>query len=219
MRKFLLTLITISLATLPNLRALAAEPATALEPTAAVTATSTTPGTKPVAAENAATPASVLPAKTDQKIKVGFIDMAKIASDSSPGKAAYAEVKAKTVKYQKQIKAKENQLKKQKAAIEAQMSSLTPSQRSVKAKEFQKKLESFQKFLEKADKDVRTKEAELLKELYLSVEKSAGDYGKVHGYAAITMRKDLLFIGSNVESQDLTAEIIKQLDAKQGDKQ
>jgi outer membrane protein len=218
MRKFLLTLVTISLATLPSLRTLAAEPATTSEPTTAFIATSTTPETKPAVAENAVSPASVLPATADQKIKVGFVDMTKIASDSSPGKAAYAEVKAKTEKYQKQIKAKEKQLQKQKAAIEAQMPSLTPSQRSTKANEFQKKLESFQKFLVKAEKDVRTREAELLKELYLSVEKAAGDYGKANGYAAITMQKDLLFIGSTVDSQDLTAEIIKQLDAKQGSK-
>lgn len=210
MRKILLVLLTISLAALPSISAFAAEPATtATAPEASVTATSTEPQTKAVAAES---PAPALPVTTEQKIKIGFIDMAKVASDSSPGKAAYAKIKAKTGNYQKQIKSKERQLQKQKAAIEAQLPSLQPSQRAAKAKDFQKKLESFQKFLEKAEKDVRTKEAELLKELYQSVEKSAGDYGKANGFAAIVMRKDLLFVGNTVDIQDLTAEIIKQLD-------
>lgn len=213
MKKFLLTLTAITFVALPYVTTYAAEPAESQAATQNIEtpiAASTIPTAPPPAEQNT-------PETPKQVVKIGFIDMAKIASDSDPGKAAYAEIKAKTAKYQKQIKSKERQLQKQKADIEAQMPSLTPTQRSKKAKEFQNKLESFQKYLQKADKDVRTREAELLQELYKAVVKTAGDYGTTNGYAAIVMKKELLFAGDTVAIQDLTEEMIKLL-AKSPDK-
>ena len=210
MRKFLLPLITVAFIALPALTALGSDPEATSTPKAALSEKSSSLESKPAVLETDTVAA--LPAKKEQSVKIGIIDMAKVASDSSSGKAAYAEVKAKMEKFQKQIKSKETELKKQKDAIEAQMPSLAPIQRSAKAKEFQKKLESFQTFIQKAEKDVRTREANLLKKLYESVAKSAGDYGKANGFAAIGTNKELLYIGSTVKIQDLTAEIIKLMD-------
>lgn len=216
MKKTVLILIAIALASLPSLTARATEPEASSAPKTTLTEKSVVPEAMPTAPKDSTSPAPALPAKTEQSIKIGSIDMAKIARDSKPGKAIYAEVKAKMEKYQKQIKSKETQLQKQKAAIEAQMPSLTPTQRAAKAKEFQKKLESFQGYIQNAEKDVRAREAELLKKLYQSVEKSAGDYGKINGYAAIVMNKELLYTGSNVVVQDLTTETIKAINGNQG---
>lgn len=210
MRKFILPLIAVALAALPALTARAAETETISTPKPVLTEKSSSSEANPPMLE--ASPAPILPPKNEPSVKIGVIDMAKIAGESSSGKAVYAKVKATMEKLQKQIKSKETQLKKQKADIEAQMPSLAPIQRSAKAKEFQKKLESFQSFIQKAEKDVRTTEAELLKNLYGSVAKSAADYGKANGFAAIVINKELLFAGSSVAIQDLTAEIIKLID-------
>jgi outer membrane protein len=210
MRKFLLPLITVALISLPALTARAAETETISSPKPVTTEKSSSSEANPPILE--VSPAPVLPQKNEPGVKIGIIDMAKIAGDSASGKAVYAKVKAKMEKIQKQIKSKETQLKKQKADIEAQMPSLAPIQRSAKANEFQKKLENFQSFIQKAEKDIRTTEAELLKNLYESVAKSAADYGKTNGYAAIVINKELLFAGSTVAIQDLTAEIIKLID-------
>jgi len=210
MRKSLLRLITVVLVALPALPAFAAETETISAPKPALTEKSSSSEANPPATEVSPTP--VLPQKNEPSVKIGIIDMAKIAGDSASGKAVYAKVKAQMGKIQKQIKSKETQLKKQKADIEAQMPSLAPIQRSAKANEFQKKLESFQSFIQKAEKDIRATEAELLKNLYESVAKSAADYGKTNGFAAIVINKELLFAGSSVDIQDLTAEIIKLID-------
>jgi len=135
--------------------------------------------------------------------------MATIAKDSAPGKAAHTEVKSKMEKYQKQIQAKEKQLQKQKATIEAQIPTLTPQQREAKAKEFQKKIEEFQKFVQKADKDVRGKEEELLAKLFKSVDQAAGDYAKANGYTAVVLKNQVLYVGADVETKDITGELIK----------
>lgn len=210
MRKLLLPLITVTLVALPALLACAAETETISSPKAVLTDKSSSSEANPPVTE--ISPAPVLPEKNEPSVKIGTIDMAKIAGDSASGKAVYAKVKAKMEKLQKQIKSKETQLKKQKADIEAQMPSLAPIQRSAKANEFQKKLESFQSFIQKAEKDIRATETELLKNLYESVAKSAAVYGKENGFAAIVINKELLFAGSSVEIQDLTAEIIKLID-------
>ncbi|MDD2335336.1 MAG: OmpH family outer membrane protein [Geobacteraceae bacterium] len=210
MRKFLLPLVTVALVAIPALTALATEPEANITPKAALSEKSSVPVSAPTVLETGTAPP--LAARKVQSVKIGIIDMAKIANDSSSGKTATAEIKAKMEKIQKQIKSKEIQLKKQKADIEAQMPSLAPIQRSAKAKDFQKKLESFQLFIQKAEKDVRTREEELLKKLYESVAKAAGDYGKANGYAAIGTNKELLFVDSAVEIQDLTTEIIKLMD-------
>ena len=210
MRKFLLPLVTVALIAIPALTALATEPEATSTPKAALSEKSSMPSAAPTLLETGTAPS--LAARKEQSVKIGIIDMAKVASDSASGKAVYTEIKAKMEKVQKQIKSKETQLKKQKADIEAQMPSLAPIQRSAKAKEFQKKLENFQNFLQKAEKDVRTREAELLKKLYESVAKSAGDYGKKNGFAAIVINKELLFTGSTVVIQDLTTEVIKLID-------
>lgn len=210
MSKFLLPLITVALIALPALTVRAAETGSTSTPKPVLTEKGNSSATIPPVSEAGPTPLS--PPPTEPGVKIGVIDMAKIAGDSASGKAVYAKVKAKMEKLQKQIKSKETQLKKQKADIEAQMPSLAPIQRSAKANEFQKKLENFQSFIQKAEKDVRATETELLKNLYNSVAKSAADYGKTNGFAAIVINKELLFAGSSVAIQDLTAEIIKLID-------
>jgi len=205
---------------LPAFSSYAAEPAPGAEPKVAVPAEKPAADGKPAAEimqpAPAAAPGTAPPsvAKKEQTIKIGYVDMAKIASDSVPGKAMVAELKAKTEKYQKQITAKEKQLQKQKEAIEKQIPTLSPPQRAAKAKEFQKKLEDLQKFAQNADKDIRSKENELLAKLYQSIEKSAGEYGKANGFTAVVMKKEMLYTASTVESIEVTAEVLKMIDAK-----
>jgi len=135
--------------------------------------------------------------------------MVKIANESVPGKAAYADIKARTAKVKSRVEAKKKQLEKEKAEIEASIQSLTPQQRNAKAKGFQKKLEDFQKFVEKSQKELEARESELLGNLYKSIEKSANDYGKANGLVVIVSRKELLYVGENVDIKDITDEITR----------
>jgi outer membrane protein len=149
------------------------------------------------------------PARSAMGVKIGYVDMPRVAKDSAPGKAATADMKARTAKLRGQVEAKQKQLEKQKADIEAKLPTMTPQQRAAKAKEFQKKLEEFQKFVEKGQKELQGKEAELLGKLFKEIEKSSGDYGKANGFAAVVVKHDILFVGDGVEIVDLTDEIIK----------
>lgn len=160
----------------------------------------------PKAAE---TSGSTEPTRLQRTVKIGYVEMGRIAAESGPGKAALAQMKDRTEKLRVQITAKQKQLDKMKSSLEAKLESLTPQQRAAKAKEFQKKVEEYQKFVQNAEKEMRAKEEELTGKLIKSIEKAGAEYGKANGFAAVAPKKDLLFVGDSVEVKDLTEEIIK----------
>lgn len=192
------------LATPPNARG-------ADEPKAA------TPATQEAPARAETPPAAVTATRPAAPVKIGYVDMTKVA-EYAPGKAALAGFKEQAKQYRSRIGARQKQLEKQKAAIEAKMESLSPQQRAAKAKEFQKKVEEFQKFVEGAEKEMRGKEAALSEKLFRAVEQAAGEYGKANGFAVIVIKKELLYVGSAVDAQDVTDEVMKQVSAKQAEK-
>jgi outer membrane protein len=144
-------------------------------------------------------------------IRFGYVDMTRFGSDSVPGKAIRDRLKGKSEKYQAAIVSKQKQLEKQKTALEAKIAQLSPDQRAAKAKEFQKKVESFQKYVLNAEKEMRGLEEQLTFKLYQAVEKVAAAYGKEGGFAAIVIRKDLLYQDSGVEGIDVTEAIIERV--------
>ena len=156
----------------------------------------------------------VEPAQAAQTIRIGYADITRIGNESVPGKAAQARFKAKAEKYQAQIAAKQKQLEKQKAAIEAKLPSLLPEQRAAKAKEFEKKVEEYRKFVQNAEKELKPLEEELARSLFGVIEKVVSDYGKANGYAAIVVKKELLYQGSGVSTQDVTDDILKLVNEK-----
>jgi outer membrane protein len=152
--------------------------------------------------------------KAAQALRIGYADIDKIQSESALGKASLAQVKAKQEKLQSQIQTKEKQLVKQQDALKAKLASLTPAQREAKAKEFQKKVEEFQKFGQGAEKELQTLKQELGKSFSDAIEQAAGEYGKANGLALVVVKRELLYLSSGVEAQDVSEGIIKQMNEK-----
>jgi outer membrane protein len=217
MRKVSVYVLSAAFTVLLSHPVLAAETVPVAQPKAAAPENKSTTEAVPAKPVVPSKPASVFTGGPEQpaKVKIGYVDMPTIAKDSVPGKAAYAEMKTKSEKIKERIEAKQKDLEKQKAAIEAKLATLSPKERNVKAKEFQKKLEDFQKYVQKAQKDLQTRENELLGNLFKSIEKVVGEYGKAHGYAEVADKKGILFVGDNVEVKDLTEEVIKLVNSEQ----
>ena len=203
--------------------ALAAEPAPAPAPVATTSTASPSPApaSKSVPAEKSSGAAiqalpTAQPAQPGKPvIRFGFVDMNRFATDSLPGKKISQRLKEKAEKYQAAIISKQKQLEKQKQAIEAKIAQFTPQQKATKAKEFQQKIEAFQKYDQSAEKELRGLEEQLTFKLYQAIEKASTEYGKEAGFAAITARKDLLFLGSGVEGVDVTSAITDRIDKEE----
>ncbi len=159
-------------------------------------------------------PKPVEPAMPVRTMKFGYVEMEKIGTESEPGKAALAQIKEKNEKLRTQIAGKQKQLEKMKGNIEAQLATLSPQQREAKAKEFQKKVEEYQKFVQNAEKELRAKQDEVTGKLFRTIERAAGEYGKANGYAAIVVKKELLYSDGSLELKDLTDDVMKLVNGK-----
>lgn len=175
------------------------------------------PSLSPVPAETVVAPVQKTadaPA-AQQGMRLGHVDLSRINSESEAGKALQEKLLAKKGKLQTQIDTKRKQLDKLKASLEAKIQSMTPQQREAKAKEFQKKVEEFQKVAQNSEKEMQDLQQELVKNLYDKIERVCTEYGKANGFALIVIKRDLLYLSSSVDVQDVTDSIIKLIDGKE----
>jgi len=175
------------------------------------------------AADAAASPVTAPPAaavaagevkKGAAPFRLGYADLSKVAAESAMGKVAKTHFEAKADKLKSQIDTKQKLLEKQKATLEAKLPTYTPEQRAAKIKEFEKKVGELRTMLQKADREMKPLQEDLLKDVYGKIEKAAGEYGAANGFAVIMDKKDLLYIGKDVDVQDVTGDLIKLLDGK-----
>lgn len=200
------------LCALPAL-AIAAETAQPADGSSKTAPSQTAPAATVTAAPAAAPTVAELP-KTQQPVRIGYADIARIGSESKLGKTALTQAKDKQAKFQSQIEGKRKQLDKQKSALEAKFASLTPQQRETKAKEFQKKVEEFQKFGMNAEKELQTLQEDVQKKLFEAIEQAAVECGKNKGLALVVIKRELLYMADGVDAQDVSDDIIALLNAK-----
>jgi len=147
-------------------------------------------------------------------VKIGYIDLRKLAAESDAGKAATKELQEKTEKLQARIKEKEKQLEKLKASLEAKAATMSLEKRGAKAKEFQKKVEEYRDFARKSEKEMRARDDELSLKIIEKIEKVVRDYGKANGFSVIAANRELLYVEEGITPKDLTEEVLPLLNAK-----
>ena len=157
---------------------------------------------------------SATPATAENRFRVGYADLMKIAEQSDAGKVAKTHFEAKADRYKAQLDTKQKLLEKQKATLEAKLPTYTPEQRAAKIKEYEKKVDELRKMLQKADKEMRPMQEELVKELYSKIETAARAYGAANGFSAILEKRELLYLGKGIDAEDVTEALIKELNKR-----
>jgi outer membrane protein len=160
--------------------------------------------TAPVPAEAASKPAPAA-----QTVRIGSVDIARIGAESERGKAFKTLLDTRKSALQGKIDGKKKSLDKLKTSIEAKIATMTPKQREAKTKEFQKKLEELQKFAQASEEEFVSLQEKESKTFYDAIEQAATAYGNSNGFAAIVVKRELLYVGSSVEAQDVTEGLIK----------
>lgn len=198
--------------------ALSASPAIAADAPPAEAQPLTSPTPLSIPAPTAAAPqVTIAPAPQETKsgpyipsrLRIGYADLLKIGTESTPGKAGKVKFEKQGAKLKSKIDARAKQLEKDKKALEEKFPTLTPDQRAAKAKEFDKKVDDYRKMVQKAQSEMEPLQRDISNELYGLMEKAAADYGKKNGLAVIVPKKELLFIGDAVETIDVTDELMK----------
>ena len=166
---------------------------------------------KPTVPPQTSVEAATKPAATVQPARIGYVDITRIGTESERGKALKVLLTGKKDNLQVKVDAKKKQIEKLKTSIEGKIATLTPPQREAKSKEFQKKVEEFQKFARTSEEDLYSLQDKESKILFEAIEQAAVAYGKANGFSAIVVKKELLYIGSSVDAQDVTDALIKEL--------
>ena len=170
------------------------------------------PPAQPQTAVSTPAETTAKPVAAFQSTRIGYVDIARIGTESERGKALRTLLTTKKDSLQGKIEGKKKSLDKLKTSIEAKIATITPKQREAKSKEFQKKVEEFQKFAQASEEEFLALQEKETGALYRAIEQSAVEHGKVNGYAAIVVKKELLYTGSSVDAQDVTDALIKALD-------
>lgn len=149
-----------------------------------------------------------------KRFRVGYVDILKVAEQSDDGKVAKAHFESKADRLKTQIDTKQKLLEKQKAALEAKLPTYTPEQRATKIKEYDKKVDELRKLLQKADKEMKPLQEELLRDIYGKIARKAEEYGAANDFSVILEKRELLYLGKDVDAEDVTEALIKVLNGK-----
>lgn len=161
----------------------------------------------PAVSEGKAAPVAI----AEKRFRVGYADIMKIATESEAGKVAKTHFEAKADRYKAQLDTKQKLLEKQKATLEAKLPTYSPEQRAAKIKAYEKKVDELRKMLQKADQEMRPMQEELVKEVYTKIESAARAYGSANGFSAIIDKREILYLGKEIDAEDVTETLIKEL--------
>ena len=151
-------------------------------------------------------------AEAPHATRIGYVDISRIAAESERGKTIRIVLISKKDKLQAKIEGKKKALDKLKTSIETKIEKMTPKQREAKSKEFQKKLEELQKLAQASEEEFLALQEKETKALYEAIELAAVAHGKANGFAAVVIKKELLYVGNTVDAQDVTDALIKAMD-------
>lgn len=178
---------------------------------AADSAVEAKPAVPPPASVTVPVESPVTAVAASQSARIGYVDIARIGSESERGTALKGLLTKKKDALQGKIDVKKKQLEKLKTSIEAKIATMTPAQRRAKSEEFQKKMEEFQKFARASEEELYLLQEKEMKTLYEAIEQAAVTHGKANAFAAIVVKKELLYIGNAVDAKDVTDDLIKVL--------
>ncbi len=146
---------------------------------------------------------------SDTAVKLGSVELRKVAQESDKGKKAAETLKEMADKFQGQLDAKRKELEKMKADLEKNGAKLSAAKRSAKEKEMQKKIGEFREFGQNAEQDLAKKDKELSTPVGEELEKVVREYGRANGYTVIVHKDGVIYNSGDYGVKDLTDDILK----------
>ena len=149
----------------------------------------------------------------DPTVKVGFVDIQAVISQSKEGQAARSKVAAEAGEKQKEISAKEAEIKQMDAEFQKQGPILSDAAKKDREEEIRRRLRDLKRLTEDFNRDLAKRETEFINELLRDVTTVVRDYGKEKGFTLIVERgQGGVIYGS--DQSDLTKEILDRYNAR-----
>ena len=142
-------------------------------------------------------------------IKIGYVDFARVQSESKAGQAAFKSIETMFKEKQKQLDEKQGDIEKMMKELEKQSSVLSMEVRKQKEEKLQREYKELQRFKSDSEEDLNKKKAELAKSMFEEVNTVISKFGKEEGYTLILEHTVVLYAP---EAVDVTDKIIKAYD-------
>ena len=154
----------------------------------------------------------ILPAQAADNTGIGYVDMQKVLEDSKLGKALQDELRKEFEPRAKEFKQEEQEIQKLQQELERDKPLMSKAQVEKKGKDLQTRVEAYQKKVMPIQQELMKTQQEKGRKIIGPARQAVNDIAKKKKLGMVVEhgQAGLLYMD---ESLDLTAEVIKQLDA------
>lgn len=143
------------------------------------------------------------------EIKLGYINLRKLQSDSKAGKDALKTLEEMVKNKQAQIEERKGEIQKMQEELDKQSSVISAEERRRREDKLQREYKDYQRFGSDSEEELSKKKEELANKMFDEVTAVINKFGKEEGYTLILDRSIVLYAP---EAVDVTDKIIKAYD-------
>lgn len=146
------------------------------------------------------------PGWSQDRVKIGFIDMQRALNESQPGKKARERLQAEFKKAEAGLLREEEEVKRLKSDFDKKGPLLKDEERRNLEKEFQRRYMGLQRSVRDQQEEFRQRESELANEIIKELQKVVSEVGKSERFTLILERSQLLYSDDAI---DITTRVIE----------
>ncbi|MGH7797723.1 MAG: OmpH family outer membrane protein [Candidatus Binatia bacterium] len=141
-----------------------------------------------------------------ERIKIGFIDIQRVISESQAGKRARDRFQNQVKKAEADIQKERQDIERLKSDLDKKGPLLRDDERRNLESDLQKRSVSLQRSMADYQQDLRTKNNEMMSEILKELEKIVNEVGKADKFTLILERSQILYSDQGI---DITSKVIE----------
>jgi outer membrane protein len=145
-------------------------------------------------------------ASAQERIKIGFIDIQRIISESQAGKKAKDRFQAQVKKAEADVQKERTDLERLKSDLDKKGPLLKEEERRNLEADFQKRSVNLQRTLGDYQQDLQRKNSEMMSEILKELEQVVNEIGKAEKFTLILERSQILY---SDQATDITGRVIE----------
>ena len=145
-------------------------------------------------------------ASAQERIKIGYIDIQRVISESQPGKRAKERFQAQVKKAEADVVKERQDLEKLRADIEKKGPLLKDEERRNLEADYQRRSVTLQRAMSDYQQDLQAKNNEMMSDILKELEQIVNEVGKADKFTLILERSQILYSDQGI---DITSKVIE----------
>lgn len=148
---------------------------------------------------------------SQDKVKIGFIDVQRAISESQAGKRAKERFQAQVKKAEADLLKEKSEIERLKADLDKKGPLLKDEEKRNLEADLQRRYVSYQRGMQDQQQDLRQKEGEMTGDILKELEKIVNEVGKAEKFTLILERSQILYSDQGI---DITNRVIEAFNAR-----